>query len=75
MKYIKVSPELSGYRRNSKDSTTFVANELYTEKELVRIGVNVINRIGLSPVEVSKARVYWFFGARFESTTPTTEKL
>lgn len=51
----------------------FVANELYTEKELRRY----CERIGLDfdaaalncfkKVQISKRTVHWFFGCRFEN--------
>lgn len=64
MLYYKVKPQYDNYCKNPKihDSNIYVANELYTEKEVQKQN---LNRSFLEPVEVSKKKVYWFFGARF----------
>ena len=57
--YYKVKPQYDQKKRS--DGSIYIANELYTEKEVERFK---LNRECLSPVMVSK--IYWFFGARFE---------
>ena len=63
MLYYRVKPQYDNYCKNPKihDGNIYVANELYTEKEVQKQN---LNRSFLEPVEVSK-KVYWFFGARF----------
>ena len=39
------------------------ARELYTEKECIKYGITFD---GLELVEISKSRIFWIFGARFE---------
>ena len=62
MKYYKVKKEADQKRR--KDGSIYIANELYTEKEAIRQHLNLAF---MEPVEISKNKIYWFFGARFES--------
>ena len=64
MLYYKVKPQYDNCCKNPKihDGNIYVANELYTEKEVQKQN---LNRSFLEPVEVSKKKVYWFFGARF----------
>lgn len=64
MLYYKVKPQYDNCCKNPKihDGNIYVANELYTEKEVQNQN---LNRSFLEPVEVSKKKVYWFFGARF----------
>ena len=64
MLYYKVKPQYDNCYKNPKihDGNIYVANELYTEKEVQK---QSLNRNFLEPVEVSKKKVYWFFGARF----------
>lgn len=79
MIYYRVNPAFDNtvkYKRmnNSKylvnDGSILIGNELYTEKEYNRMIENYVFRIPVeklfSRVEISKRRVYWFFGARFE---------
>lgn len=68
MLYYKVKTPDKLYRFNGYLQT--VPNELYTPAEVKRYSVP--DKHGcrmrpewLEPVEVSKKRVYWFFGARF----------
>lgn len=70
MKYYRVRPECDNkkrYRFNGQGKSVpdgiLIANELYTPAEY--------SKIANSPacfdiIEISKRRVYWFFGARFE---------
>ena len=64
MLYYKVKPQYDNYCKNPKihDGNIYVANELYTEKEVQKQN---LNRNILEPVEVSKKKMDWFFGARF----------
>ena len=61
MKYYKVKKEADQKRR--KDGSIYIAEELYTEKEAIR---QHLNSAFMEPVEISKSKIYWFFGARFE---------
>ena len=60
MKYLKVKP--SADQRRRKDGSIYVANELYTEKEAEKLGINPAL---CDPVEVSRKKTYFFFGCRF----------
>lgn len=62
MKYYRVKKEFDNRRKNNSD--IYIANELYTEKEAQKQNLN-FNFLEL--VEISKRKVYFFFGARFES--------
>lgn len=75
MKYLKVPSYLDGKRvfRQLEDGSferTFtpvrelVKDELYTERELVRLGLGYLKE-KLECVEISRRRIGWFFGARF----------
>ena len=79
MVYYRVKPQydnITKYKRmnNSKylvnDGSILIGGELYTEKEYNRMIENYVFRIPVDKlferVEISKRRVYWFFGARFE---------
>ena len=58
--YYKVKPQYDQKRR--VDGSIYIANELYTEKEVEKLRLDVKC---LLPVMVNK--IYWCFGARFES--------
>lgn len=67
MKYYRVKPEADQrkqYTKSGKYSGFYIANELYTEKEAAR---QHLNPAFMELVEVSKKKIYWCFGARFES--------
>lgn len=66
MVYYQVPAALDGYRRNKRDCATWINGEIYTARELEKLGVNPEK---LRRVEASKSKSYWFFGARFNSTT------
>ena len=57
MLYYKVKPQYDNYCKNPKihDGDIYVANELYTEKEVQKQN---LKRSFLEPVEVSKKKVY-----------------
>lgn len=61
MTYLKIKPQYDNYRR--KDGNILVANELYTQKEFKKYG---IKSEMAEPVEVSKKKIMFMFGARFE---------
>lgn len=65
MLYYRVKPQYDNCYKNPKihDGNIYVANELYTEKEVQKQN---LNRNFLESVEISKKKIYWFFGARFE---------
>lgn len=82
MLYYRVKPEFDNtqvLKRKGKalvcDGSILVGNELYTEKELARLTQRAVfrgngckdNKAPFEAVNISKRRVYWFFGARFES--------
>ncbi len=60
MLYYKVKADADNKKR--LDGSIYIANELYTPKEIEKLK---LNKAFLQPVEVSKNRVYFFFGARF----------
>lgn len=60
MKYYKVKSEADNKCRS--DGNIYVANELYTETEAIKLK---LNKAFLEVVEIPKNKVYWFFGARF----------
>ena len=59
MKYYRVLPEYDNKRKNGG---IYIANELYTIKEAEK---EALNKNYLELIEVSKKKVYFFFGARF----------
>ena len=66
MKYFRVPKEFDGspvYQPRSAKYIHLVGEELYTQKECERYGLNTKK---LQEVEVSRKKTYWFFGARFE---------
>ena len=73
MLYLKVKPQFDNYRKNNKFDI-FVGNELYTLKEFEKIkkeyhrNIQELNNI-FEYVNVSKRKLYWFFGARFSNDT------
>ena len=64
MKYYKVKPKADNRKR--PDGSIYVADELYTPTEAKRYNLNMDY---VDAVEVSRRRVYWCFGARFEAVT------
>ena len=62
MLYYKVKKEADQKRR--KDGSIYIADELYTGKEAAR---QHLNSAFMEPVEIPKNKIFWFFGARFES--------
>lgn len=66
MKYYKVKPEFDQKQRFSKSGKSysiFIANELYTERELEKIGALHLPYFDI--VNIPKQKIYFFFGARF----------
>jgi len=61
MTYYKVPVKLD--QKRLKNGWFLVANELLTEKEACRRGVNTEK---LNRIEISRRKIYWFFGVRFE---------
>jgi len=67
MKYYRVKPQYDQkmqLNKQGKYAGFYIANELYTEKEAAR---QYLNPAFMELVEISKKKIYWFFGARFES--------
>ena len=68
MLFYKVNKESDQKRTNNKNCDFLIANELYTESEIVSAGIGYkFLRKNFTPVSISKFRTYWFFGARFEN--------
>jgi hypothetical protein len=66
MQYFRVPEKFGGcqiYNRKNNQYYTLVKNELYTQKECIKLGIN--SKV-LDPVTVSKKNIYFFFGARFQ---------
>lgn len=65
MQYFKVPLKYDNVNvyKNGKLSACLVGNELLTEKECKKLG---INPSALIPTEISRKKVCWVFGARFE---------
>jgi hypothetical protein len=61
MKYLKVKKNFDNYKRN--DGSIYVSNELYTEAESKKYG---INPSFCTEIEISSKKTYFLFGARFE---------
>ena len=70
MLYYMIDSDMDNKSRRVKDPKTgkvmrrgiWVADELYTAKEISKyIDFEKVSR----PVNVSKRRIFWFFGARF----------
>ena len=60
MIYYKIKPEFDNKRRS--DGSILVSNELYTEREMTKYG---INHNATVKIEIPKSKVYFMFGARF----------
>lgn len=60
MLYYKI--KASADQRRRKDGAALVANELYTQKEAEKFKINPAH---YDKVEISKRKVYFFFGCRF----------
>lgn len=65
MLYYKVKPAFDQTYFKRKFSVEFlVAGELYTPAEIRTISGLDINKV-FEIVEISRKKIYWFFGARF----------
>ena len=62
MKYYKVKTEADNKKR--PDGSIYIADELYTPAETRKYNINMDY---VDAVNVSKRRIYWCFGARFEA--------
>lgn len=64
MKFYQVLPQYDQRYKNPQvhDDNIYIANELYTPHEIERQKLNLKY---MREVHVSKASVYFFFGARF----------
>ena len=72
MKYYKVQKytdlHVSDTRIGHSIVHVFVEDELYTEKELNKLFIDVNNLPDfIKPVDVKRSNIYWFFGTRFEA--------
>lgn len=61
MRYYQVKAEKDQCRRS--DGSILIGGELYTARELEKFKIRSCYVI---PVEVSKKKIYFFFGARFK---------
>ena len=74
MKYYRVKPQFDNLYVNprTRDGNILVAYELYTETEIKKMinkglrNYSFIHDI-FEVVEIPKSKIYWLFGARFES--------
>ena len=74
MKYYRVKPEYDNKSRmiwindyTAKRDSIWIANELYTGKELEKYKRSPADIMKMfDAVEISKRKIYWCFGARFE---------
>lgn len=67
MQYYRIPKELDGrqiYVRSKQKQISFAGGELYTLRELEALGLEGWGKL-LEAVEVSRKKIYWFFGARF----------
>lgn len=62
MKYYQVLPEHD--QKCKSPSDIYIANELYTPREVERQKLNLSY---MREVNISHASVYWFFGARYST--------
>ena len=76
MKYYRVKPQFDNMYINpcKHDGNILVANELFTEKEFLKLLDKGLKRYSFlhnmfDIVEIPKSRIYWFFGVRFENGT------
>lgn len=73
MCYYRVKPEYDQRQRvknhNHKMDGIFVANELYTARELDKFFLTKKQDSWFEAVEIPKNKVYWMFGCRFEMST------
>lgn len=67
MLYYRVKPEFDQRRKKNDPHGCdfYISNELYTAKEVEKQGLNLNF---LEPVQISKQKTFFCFGARFEST-------
>lgn len=67
MKYYRVPKIIEGcqvYSRKTQKYISFAGGELFTLRELERMGITWVAK-KLEAVEVSRKKIYWSFGARF----------
>ena len=64
MKFYQVLPQYDQKYKNPRvhDDNIYIANELYTPREVERQKLNLKY---MREVDVPRTSVYWFFGARF----------
>ena len=70
MIFYRVLPQHDNKQKNPRirDGNIYIANELYTSREVEEQQLNVTY---MEPVEIPETHVYWFFGARFEAEKGT----
>lgn len=67
MQYLKVNPSADNLRVSNNKSHFLIANELYTLKEALRLGIKADDYRLFTPVQISSRKTYFLFGARFQS--------
>jgi hypothetical protein len=70
MKYYQVLPKADQVRKFKNKTDILIANELYTEKELLKFTTpeSQFANNNFKVIEVSKKQTYFLFGARFYNT-------
>lgn len=73
MQYYRIPKELDGRQIYVKQKRiSFAGGELYTLRELEALGLKGWGK-WLEAVEVSRKKIYWFFGARFATESAGKE--
>lgn len=68
MKFYKVNVDADQKRINRPKRRWFlVANELITQKEAKKEGIELLLSKYSSEVNINKMKTHWFFGCRFEN--------
>ena len=76
MKYFKVKKHADQIRiERPRKSWFLVVGELITEREATKEGFSMeFLKNHFEKVQISKTKTHWFFGCRFENTTPNEQR-
>lgn len=67
MIYYKCIGDFQVYDRKKSEHFDFIENELFTQSELLKITQNLKSvNVKFKKVNISKRKIYWFFGSRQE---------
>ena len=67
MIYYKCIDDFNIYDRKKSEHFDFIENELFTQKELLKITQNLKSvNVKFKKINISKRKIYWFFGSRQE---------